>query len=113
MRKWLPVAAGVLVAVPLGIAQVTAGAASPLSGCLEQLASADPEAAAPAADPDAAEDESADPDKASGPCALRRSPESFAELANAHNAVAQRVAADSTADYAAAARQRIRLAEST
>jgi len=113
MRKWLPVAAGVLVAVPLGIAQVTAGAAIPLSACLEQLASADPEAAAPAADPDAAEDESADPDKASGPCALRRSPESFAELANAHNAVAQRVAADSTADYAAAARQRIRLAEST
>src|SRR4051812_43849918 len=102
VRNWIPVAVGVLLAVPLGLAQTSGGSENPLSPCLEQLASSHADADAPAADPD----------QASGPCALRSSPETFADLADASNAVAQRVAADSTADYAAAARERARLAES-
>jgi photosystem II stability/assembly factor-like uncharacterized protein len=70
-------------------------------------AETDPDAQA--ADPDAAP---ADPDAPSGECALRRHPETFADLADAHNALSQRVAADSTAEYAAAARQRSRLTKS-
>ena len=98
---------GVLVAIPLAIAQVSAESESPLAKCLEQLAPGDPDAAA--ADPDA---EVADPDNPSGECALRNAPETFADLADAHNALSQRVAADSTADYAAAARQHSRLVKS-
>src|SRR3954451_24417054 len=108
VRNWIPVAVGVLVAVPVGLAQTSGGSENPLSACLEQLASPDPDAAE-ASDADAP---AADPDQGTGACALRSSPETFADLADASNAVAQRVAADSTADYAAAARERARLAES-
>src|SRR4051794_22929879 len=100
VRNWIPVAVGVLLAVPLGLAQTSGGSENPLSPCLEQLASSHADAPA------------ADPDQASGACALRSSPETFADLADASHAVAQRVAADSTSDYAAAARERARLAES-
>ncbi len=93
-----------LVAIPLGLAQLSSGAEDPLKACLEQLASPEPDA-------DAAQP--ADPEAASGPCALRSAPETYADLADASNAVAQRVAADSTADYAAAARERSRLAEAS
>src|SRR4051812_20604177 len=74
VRNWIPVVVGVLIAVPLGLAQTSGGSENPL--------------------------------------AFRNSPETFADLADASHAVAQRVAADSTADYAAAARERARLAES-
>jgi len=104
---------GAIVAVPLAFAQVSGGAPNPLDACLEQLTSAEPEAAAGESEAAATGEagEAEDPDKESGPCALRRAPESFAELADAHNAVAQRVGADSTAEYEAAARQRDRLAQ--
>lgn len=120
MLRWIPAAVVVIVAVPLTIAQVSGGSSSAIDACLEQISSPEPEAAG--AEPTSAGDaapaeageaagESGDPDKRSGPCALRRSPESFAELADAHNAVSQRVSADSTADYEAAARQRAQLAQ--
>jgi hypothetical protein len=53
---------------------------------------------------------SVDPDAEAGACALRSHPESFAELATANASLQSRVGADSTADYAAAARKRARLA---
>ena len=43
---------------------------------------------------------------------LENAPETFGDLADAHNALSQRVAADSTAQYAAAARQHSRLVRS-
>jgi hypothetical protein len=116
MRNWIPVAVAAAVAVPLALAQVPGGAADPLSACLQQLSSPEADAAqtaepdAQAAEPDAAGGEG---EEASGPCALRNAPETFGDLANAQNAVAQRISADSTADYAAAARQRTRLAQSS
>ena len=109
---WIPVALALLVGVPLAIAQLAEdGSEDPLRACLDQLASTEPDAAAAdadaaAQDPDA---EPVDPDKATGPCALRRAPETFADLADANNAVAQRVGADSTVDYEAAARQHARM----
>ena len=57
-----------------------------LAACLEQPSSPDGDAA-PSADPDAAQ--ATDPDKAAGPCALRRAPETYTDLADASNAVAQ------------------------
>ena len=58
-RIWILVAAGVLAAIALGIALVSTGSddstasANPLTACLEQLASTDPDMAAAAAEPDA------------------------------------------------------------
>jgi photosystem II stability/assembly factor-like uncharacterized protein len=106
IRRWAPVLAGAVLAVPLGIAQVSGESENALASCLEQLAA--PADAAQASDPDAA---AADPDAESGACALRNSPETFADLADAHNALQARVGADSTAQYAAAARQRSRISK--
>src|SRR3954452_23899339 len=93
MRKWIPLVVVALVAGAIGIAQLSHGEQeNALAACLEQPGAADPA-------------------QATGPCALRSAPETYADLADASNAVAQRVAADSTADYAATARKRSRLAD--
>jgi hypothetical protein len=106
----------VLVAMPLALVRLSGsgdrGVEGPLSACLEQLGSG-AAGAAPSAEADAAGGESTDPDQGAGACALRNAPETYADLADASNAVAQRVAADSVADYATAARERSRLAESS
>jgi photosystem II stability/assembly factor-like uncharacterized protein len=68
-----------------------------LAACLEQ-----------AAEGEAGGGESGDPDAAlqDGNCALRAHPETYLDLASAHDANALRLGADSTGDYAAATRLR-------
>ncbi|MFL5892658.1 MAG: WD40/YVTN/BNR-like repeat-containing protein [Solirubrobacterales bacterium] len=108
--RWAPFLVAVLVAVPLAIVQLSGDSESALAKCLETMAPAET-----GADPDAATDsdaEAPDPDSPSGECALRNAPETFADLADAHNALSQRVGADSTAEYAAAAHQHSRLTKS-
>src|SRR3954468_9189263 len=61
VRNWIPVAGGGLVAVPLALAETSAGTRNPPRACLEKLASPYPDAAQ-TADPDAY---SAGPDQAS------------------------------------------------
>jgi photosystem II stability/assembly factor-like uncharacterized protein len=112
LRYWTPPVVAVLAAAAFLVWQGSSGEneqENPLAACLEQLTPQDADGSQ-STDPDAVE--AADPDQATGPCALRRAPETYADLADASNAVAQRVAADSTADYAAAARERSRLADS-
>ena len=104
MRNWIPVAAALLAVLTVAAIKLSGGGGEdPVSACLEQATSSDPDAA------QAAASQGQDPDQESGGCALRGGPETFADLADASNAVAERVGADSVADYAAAARQRKRL----
>jgi hypothetical protein len=77
----------------------------PLASCARAL-SAD----APAGAQAGAEDPDREGGDAGGACAIRNHPETFADLQTATNALGQRVAADSPADAAAAARQGARLA---
>jgi photosystem II stability/assembly factor-like uncharacterized protein len=101
----MALAAAAIAAV---LAYVTAGSGSapldPLAACARAPgADTGQGAGRPAPDPDR---EGVD----AGECALRSHPETFADLAASSNAVAERVAADSPAEAAAAAGQRTRLA---
>lgn len=106
----IPLLVVAIVAVPVALLTLPSRESeNPLSVFRDCIAEASASTGEPEATAAREQSDSADPDAESGPCALH-GVETYQELSKASTSVAQRVAADSTADYAAAARQRTRLA---